>query len=605
MKRYENSRLTISTDSCGNDSFSTWYTDYTMHRLLLVLTIVLSALIIPFVVLAAECDSNCNSTDECAAKISVCQSIWQDVQKAKAPHETSLRKMEKDIAAFQNRISEIGVEVEVKETAIKKSESELGSQQELLAKRVRAAYIRSYTNNPLLFFFSKSQDFGTILRSLAYQKAVTNEDKRVIIDIVTFIKSLEDKKATLEQEKITLADLKASLDVQASATRKLVTEATAYQNVLSSEISVLSAKQQAFLAEKLAGLNLPTSLGGGTLYCTDDRKTDPGFGSAFAFFTFGIPHRVGMNQYGALGRANAGQNHQDILRAYFDGINFENRGNVTIQVQGYGGMSLEDYLLGIYEMPSSWPIEAQKAQAVAARSYALAYTQNGANSICTTQSCQVYKGGNKGGDWERAVKETAGETMVRDGQVITAWYSSTDGGYTFASSDVGWSSRSWTKRTRDTNGDIASFGDLFSKAYDKDSPCFYAAQGWRKEYSSSAWLKQDEVADIVNVIMLAQKDSGTKSHLYQTDKPNPEGAETWDKERVKQELRSRGGSSYDNVSNVTASSVDFGVGKTNQVTIEGNAGSNSFSGTDFVNYFNLRAPANIQIVGGLFNIEKR
>ena len=44
---------------------------------------------------------------------------------------------------------------------------------------------------------------------------------------------------------------------------------------------------------------------------------------------------------------------------------------------------------------------------------------------------------------------------------------------------------------------------------------------------------------------------------------------------------------------------------TNTVTISGNAGSKSFSGQEWKNFFNLRAPANIQIVGGLFKTEKK
>jgi len=351
-------------------------------------------------------------------------------------------------------------------------------------------------------------------------------------------------------------------------------------------------------------LNLPTSLGAGPLFCTDDRKLDPGFRPAYAFFTFGIPHRVGMNQYGVLGRAQAGQNHEDILRAYFADFNFETRPNINISVQGYGSMPLEQYLLGIYEMPDSWPMEALKAQAIAARSYALSYTNNGSKEICTTQACQVYKGGSKGGNWEQAVKSTEGKTLVSGGSPISAWYSSTDGGYTYSASDIGWGARSFTKRVRDTQGDIGNFSDLFSKAYDKDSPCFYAAQGFRSQYGKSAWLKSEEVADIVNVIMLTKRDSSLSEHLYQTDKPNPEGKDTWDFERVKQELRNRGGTPFNSVSEVTVS-ADFGSGMVTSVTISGDGRSESFNATEFRNFFNVRAPANIAIVGPLFNVEKK
>ena len=312
-----------------------------------------------------------------------------------------------------------------------------------------------------------------------------------------------------------------------------------------------------------------------------------------------------MNQYGAYGRAKAGQSYKDILNAYFTNFSFEKRDpNTKIKVQGFGEKTLEEYLLGIYEIPGDWPIEALKAQVIAARSYALAYTNNGEKEICTTQACQVYKGGNKGGNWEKAVKETEGEVMVSGGQVVTAWYASTAGGYTFTSADVGWNNRAWTKRLRDTTGDVNSFSDLFDKAYDKESPCFYAAQGFRNEYGKSAWLKSNEVADIANVLLLAKQDSSVQSHLTQVDKPNPDGVDTWDFERVKQELRSRGGNPYSNISSISVD-WDKGIGKTTSITVSGDAGTNTFNAEEFKNFFNLRAPANIQIVGPLFNAEKK
>ena len=369
--------------------------------LLLVLTIV-SLYIIVQQVKAAECDPNCGDANECAQKIKICQEIWDSVQKATAPHEASLKKMESDIAAFQARIKQISQEVIVKEREIASGEKELGAQQELLASRVRSAYIRSYTNNPLVLFFSQAGGFGKVMRVISYQQAVTQEDKRQIVETIALIKNIEDKKTNLENEKVTLASLEANLSVQATATKKLVDEAKAYQSKLSSQIGSLTARQQSFLAEKLAGLNLPTSLGAGPLYCTDDRKLDPGFRPAFAFFTFGIPHRVGMNQYGALGRATSGQNAEDILRAYFSNFDFvSGKEGDTVKVNGtneFGqtfnneSMNVEDYLKHIYEMPSSWDAKALQAQAIAARSYALAEMQS-KGFVYPSQKDQVIKNG--------------------------------------------------------------------------------------------------------------------------------------------------------------------------------------------------------------------
>ena len=52
-------------------------------------------------------------------------------------------------------------------------------------------------------------------------------------------------------------------------------------------------------------------------------------------------------------------------------------------------------------------------------------------------------------------------------------------------------------------------------------------------------------------------------------------------------------------------SADFGNGKTNSINLTGDAGSQSFDGPEFKDWFNLRAPANIQIVGPLFNVERK
>ena len=523
--------------------------------------------------------------------------------KATKPLEGQLDSLKRQLAQIKASLDNLSANIKVKQKELDLRKDKLALQQALLEKRVKAYYIRSYLTDPLLVILSSIQA-GDLFRELAFGQTAPREDRQIISSLTLEMVDLLTQQDKLEKDKVKLAAFQVEVDKNATFLGGEISKAKAYQADLSSQIAQLSAKQQQIIAAKLGSLNLPTSLGAGPLFCTDDRNLNPGFSPALAFFTYGIPHRVGMNQYGAYGRANAGQSHEEILRAYFDNFNFETKSNINISVQGYGSMPLETYLLGIYEMPDSFPMEALRAQAIAARSYALSYTNNGSKEICTTQQCQVYKGGNKGGNWEQAVKATEGKTMISGGAPVTAWYSSTDGGYTFSSSDVGWSSRSFTKRVRDTSGDVGSFADLKSRAFDRDSPCFYAAQGFRAEYAKSAWLKPQELADIVNVILLVRADGGTKEHLYQTDKPNPAGTETWDAEKVKQELRSRGRTPFQSVTDVSVT-PDFSSGMVSSVNVSGDGGSESFNGGEFKNFFNLRAPANIQIVGPLFNVEKK
>jgi len=90
-----------------------------------------------------------------------------------------------------------------------------------------------------------------------------------------------------------------------------------------------------------------------------------------------------------------------------------------------------------------------KAQAIAARSYALAYTNNGSGSICTTNNVRSFQDNVKTGNWEQAVKDTAGLVMIQGGNPIKAWFSSTHGGYIHSSGDIGWSDTLGQKNAQD------------------------------------------------------------------------------------------------------------------------------------------------------------
>jgi SpoIID/LytB domain protein len=451
------------------------------------------------------------------------------------------------------------------------------------------------------------------MQEFFFQKSLIDEDRRTILQVIAYIKDLNEKKISLEKENARMLVIKKEVDSQSTFLAGEVAKSKKFESEISGKIAVLSARQQDIIAQRQGSLHIPqsayTSVGG----CSDDRNVDPGFGSAFAFFSYGVPNRVGLNQYGAKGRAEAGQNAQTILSAYYNAdYTTGNDQGVNIHVVGsneYGqsfdtNWSIEEYVKHIYEMPTSWPDEALRAQAIAARSYALATTNNGANSICPSQSCQVVKQEINDQRWQDAVNATAGIVLKNGGQPIKAWFSSTHGGFVFSSGDIGWNQTPWTKNAVDTSsGSVGSFDDLKNNAYDRSSPWFYCDWGYRAQYNKTAWLKPEEVADLANVVMLVSRDSSTSEHLYQPDNP-PSGTETWNQERVKSELRSRGGNPYNSISNV---SVDWstGSGRTTSVHVSGDAGDNSFDAVQFRNFFNIRAPANIYIAGPLFNIERR
>jgi len=509
--------------------------------------------------------------------------------------EANYQKLNSDLENIKSRVTYIENEIVKKEHEVKVGEKALSYQRDLLNKRARSYYKNINKNAVSLVNILIAENLSTSLQNFFYQKTVVDQDRSAIIKIVLYVKDLEEKKIELESEKTKLALVKDEIDVQ---TKALAGEISTTK----SKIVELTARQQQLIAGRIAGLNLSRSAAS-AIECVDDRTLDPGFGNGFAFYTYGIPHRVGLNQYGAKGRADAGQNYEQILRAYYNFDELKDAGGININVDGYGSYSLEDYVKRIYEMPESWNIEALKAQAIAARSYALAYTNNGQGSICTSQNCQVFNPNEKGGNWNVAVDATAGKIMAQGGQPIKAWFSSTFGGYAHTSGEVWGGNSSWTKNFADTSSGVNSFSDLQSNAWDKESKCFYIAQGSRGEFNKSAWLKPSEVADIVNTLLLLKYDSSTTEHLYQLDKENPSGTDNWNEDKVKSELR-KYKSPFSSISNISVS-ADFNSGRTTSITFSGDAGTESFSGEEFKSRFNLRSPANISIVGPLYSTESR
>ena len=108
-------------------------------------------------------------------------------------------------------------------------------------------------------------------------------------------------------------------------------------------------------------------------------------------------------------------------------------------------VNIEDYLYSVVgaEAVASWPLEALKAQAVAARSYALYkrnVESNGIYDVDTTVGTQVYKGlDSEFTTTHEAVNSTLGQVMTYNNEVILAAFHSSSGGYTENVEDV-WSS---------------------------------------------------------------------------------------------------------------------------------------------------------------------
>jgi len=126
------------------------------------------------------------------------------------------------------------------------------------------------------------------------------------------------------------------------------------------------------------------------------------------------------------------------------------RGEFIIYNQGgslvvINKVDIENYIRGVVpsEMPSSWNYEAHKAQAIAARSYALANMGKRAShgyDLKDTPEDQAYGGATaEKSNTNKAVQETKDIVLIYNLKIIPAYYSASAGGQTSSSGDV------WTR----------------------------------------------------------------------------------------------------------------------------------------------------------------
>ncbi len=554
----------------------------TLFRLKIAPLVILLA--VCFLFLASVSSVRADEYEDLQKQIGDLQSQLEQSKNATTPLESEVKSLNEQLDSIIARIA-------VLQGDLQKSEDELSFKKEVLARTVREFYINSFIDVPLLTLFA-SNDATSTLKQIALQQQSSKENKNVISEIAGKISKLADDKKRL-------AAASEQVNRQSQFLKGEIAKAKSFQSEVEGKIAVLSARQQEIISAKSG--TFTTSVGDVPL--ADDPNAapsfNPGFSPAFGGFSFGAyTHRNGMSQYGAKGRADGGANYKDILNHYYSGKEvkegYSEPGSIT--VDGYGSVDFQQYLYGIAEMPSSWNKEALKAQAVAARSYALARTNNGQTSICADEGCQVYIGHSKGGDWEAAVNDTRGVVVTDGSSAVSTQYSSTTGGYLNGS---GWDTKCGSK-------------DCWtSEAYEKiaGSPWFY--KGWyTQSYStssgkcgrSSPWLNGEEMADILNAWLVQGKDGvdGGRITPVTTD---CWGGNPYSMGELRDKANGVGGGAVTSVGSV---SVSYGNdGATANVSFGTNRGTVSLSGSDFKTIFNVRAPGYISVRSPLFNVENK
>ncbi len=171
-------------------------------------------------------------------------------------------------------------------------------------------------------------------------------------------------------------------------------------------------------------------------------------------------------------------------------------------------LPLETYLRAVVpsEMPADYPMEALKAQAICARTYALKHLEQGRGTLegadlDDSVSYQVYnnQAGNERTD--QAVKETRGKVLTRDGALIDALYYSTSCGIDLS-------------EDRSAEAVFGAFISAVGSAdYEKDEPWYRWSARFTLEELTRLTAGEEPVGAVTGISVLSREKSGVIEKL--------------------------------------------------------------------------------------------
>lgn len=202
-------------------------------------------------------------------------------------------------------------------------------------------------------------------------------------------------------------------------------------------------------------------------------------------------------------------------RQYYGGFRYERIGGGSLTVVNM--VKLGDYVKGVVpsEMGANWPIEALKAQAVAARSYALSLNNRHSGShfdICPTTHCQAYGGvNNANSNSDSAVDLTANEVCTYNGEYASCYYYSSNGGASESSSVV------W-------NSNQANYPYLIGVTDPYEAEVTTLNNSWTRAFSSATIISRMKNigynsvgSSIVSIEVASLTDTGNPKEITFTD----------------------------------------------------------------------------------------
>jgi len=548
----------------------------------------------------------------------------EEIEEKKSKKEAELNRINKDInkiasskASISSKLSLMKAEKKKLQELIKSMDKDvvelekenISQENKLveLAKKYSLQQALFYVESQKSVFVTifESPDLSQLLDRMLYHKIqtklITERENYILLKKT----GIDNRKVLIAKEKKLMQDSISSVNQQIATleeekTRLAIRLAQNYsmKGALSADISNLSKAAQAILDAKASG--------------TDPTGGEVGGGGGSGSGGGGNPPPVPTpNPSGAITVLVGGEviqrtnnpvkvsssSNEMVLRGARTGeftgtLLFDKRtGIYAINV-----LSMDQYLWGLAEMPSSWPANALKVQAIAGRSYAaykMAAGGYGRFDIYDSVRDQEFVGLGKikssyGSQWKNAVNETSNKVLKYNGVLVQAFYSAEAGGHTIASTES------------------PSFGGY--RAYLQPKPDRYLDNGVWKPYGNSS-VSYWKAGTKINTMALMKDylNGAIYYELHHTVKaPSEQSATTLKNLLGTNSIQSKVGNieSIQHIYDKGDTTIIESTKYTKSVRVVGDAGEYTLTAKAFKSSYNVRSPGRNALWSMLYDIKK-
>ncbi|GEM_PF-1968071 len=558
------------------------------------------------------------------------QKIIEDINaisSSKASLSEKIKRLEEDKKQLDIAVKSIQDDLKIAEELTKEEEENFKKTSEQYAFNHALYYVESQKNFGVMIFESKNiHDLFDRMLYFSLQDRIISEQREYIknkkLGIQNQKEQLSAEQLALQKSIDEVNKTISQLYIEQEQLNSKLRQASSSQNILSKDIANLSKQEKSILEKKAATANPPTNgtTTGNSGAGSGTGTTPPLVGTVIsnsAIDVFVANSLVKSTDSAVrLKVQNSGNieiwptDNPYVYSRYYRGL-LEFNKNYRMQVTDadtkakkvtnvVNELSVEDYLLGLGEMPSSWGSnggqEALKAQAIAGRTYAYrkmeSYQGIGYDLLDLTND-QNYNGDSYGANWPSAVSSTINISVLVNGKPVETFYSSSSGGYGLSSQEVWGGYRAQTVGGSDRQ-EVATLWQDFGLNVPVTSTSY-----WRPGINDS----YDNTVRYINAVLFLNLNIGVSSSAQRQMLTN---GTDWKSYLGSNTAENTLGTLNELVHeyNTGGTTIAQNTKWTSQVKANGSNGNLVLNGTLFRTAYNLLSPGSNGLYSTLYDIKK-